>query len=68
MVIFLGIGCWVLGIGKIGKIPVVLATGVVMLFIGSAKGKKGFGIFTGFVGASTTASPAISATYSAIRV
>ena len=50
-VIFLGIGCWVLGIGKIGKIPVVLAIGVVMLFIGSAKGKKGFGIFTGFVGA-----------------
>ena len=51
VVIFLGIGCWVLGIGKIGKIPVVLAIGVVMLFIGSAKGKKGFGIFTGFVGA-----------------
>ena len=37
--------------GSIGGVPVVLVIGVVMLFIGSAKGKKGFGIISGFIGA-----------------
>ncbi|HIQ77681.1 MAG TPA: V-type ATP synthase subunit I [Candidatus Scatomorpha intestinavium] len=50
-VIFIGLALWVLGIGSVGGVPVVLAIGGVMLFIGSAKGKKGFGIFTGFIGA-----------------
>ena len=50
-VIFVGLALWVLGIGSVGGVPVVLAIGGVMLFIGSAKGKKGFGIFTGFIGA-----------------
>ena len=50
-VIFIGGGLAALGIGSVAGVPVVLAIGVVMLFIGSAKGKKGFGIFTGFVGA-----------------
>ena len=50
-VIFVGLALWVLGIGSVGGVPVVLAIGGVMLFLGSAKGKKGFGIFTGFIGA-----------------
>ena len=50
-VIFIGGGLGALVIGSVAGVPVVLAIGVVMLFIGSAKGKKGFGIFTGFVGA-----------------
>ena len=50
-VIFAGIACLALGVGSIGGVPVVLAIGVVMLFIGSAKGKKGFGIISGFIGA-----------------
>ena len=50
-VIFAGIACLALGVGNIGGVPVVLAIGVVMLFIGSAKGKKGFGIISGFIGA-----------------
>lgn len=49
-VIFIGIACLALGVGNIGGVPVVLAIGVVMLFIGSAKGKKGFGIISGFIG------------------
>ncbi len=49
-VIFIGIACLALGVGNIAGVPVVLAIGVVMLFIGSAKGKKGFGIITGFIG------------------
>ena len=50
-VIFAGIACLALGVGNIGGVPVVLVIGVVMLFIGSAKGKKGFGIISGFIGA-----------------
>ena len=50
-VIFAGIACLALGVGTVGGVPVVLAIGVVMLFIGSAKGKKGFGIISGFIGA-----------------
>ena len=50
-VIFIGGGLAALGVGSVGGVPVVLAIGIVMLFIGSAKGKKGFGIFTSFIGA-----------------
>lgn len=50
-VIFAGGALAALGIGSVAGVPVVLVIGGVMLFIGSAKGKKGFGIFTGFVGA-----------------
>ena len=50
-VIFIGGGLAALGVGSVGGVPVVLAIGIVMLFIGSAKGKKGFGIISGFIGA-----------------
>ena len=50
-VLFIGIACLALGFGNIGGVPVVIVIGAVMLFIGSAKGKKGFGIITGFIGA-----------------
>ena len=50
-VLFIGIACLALGVGNIGGVPVVIVIGAVMLFIGSAKGKKGFGIITGFIGA-----------------
>ena len=50
-VIFAGGALAALGIGSVAGVPVVLVIGGVMLFIGSARGKKGFGIFTGFVGA-----------------
>ena len=50
-VLFIGIACLALGVGNISGVPVVIVIGAVMLFIGSAKGKKGFGIITGFIGA-----------------
>ena len=50
-VLFVGIGCLALGVGNVAGVPVVIVIGAVMLFIGSAKGKKGFGIITGFIGA-----------------
>ena len=50
-VIFIGGGLAALGIGSVAGVPVVLVIGGVMLFIGSAKGKKGFGIISGFIGA-----------------
>ena len=50
-VLFIGIACLALGVGNIAGVPVVIVIGAVMLFIGSAKGKKGFGIITGFIGA-----------------
>jgi len=46
-VIFAGIGLAVFGIGNVGSVPVVLAIGIVMLLIGGARGKRGFGIITG---------------------
>lgn len=50
-VLFAGVACLALGFGNIGGVPVVIVIGAVMLFIGSAKGKKGFGIITGFIAA-----------------
>ena len=50
-VLFIGIACLALGVGNIAGVPVVIVLGAVMLFIGSARGKKGFGIITGFIGA-----------------
>ena len=50
-VLFIGIACLALGVGNIAGVPVVIVIGAVMLFIGSAKGKKGFGIISGFIGA-----------------
>ncbi len=50
-VIFIGLALWILGIGNFAGAPVLLCIGAVMLFIGSAQGKKGFGIITGFISA-----------------
>ncbi len=50
-VIFIGGGLAALGIGSVAGVPVVLVIGIVMLAIGSGRGKKGFGIFSGFIGA-----------------
>ena len=50
-VLFIGIACLALGVGNIAGVPIVIVLGAVMLFIGSARGKKGFGIITGFIGA-----------------
>ena len=50
-VLFIGIACLALGVGNIAGVPVVIVIGAVMLFIGSARGKKGFGIISGFIGA-----------------
>ena len=49
-IILLGVGLMALGIGSVGGVPVVLCLGGVMLLIGSARGKKGFGIVTSLVG------------------
>ena len=50
-VLFAGVACLALGVGNVAGVPVVVVIGAVMLFIGSAKGKKGFGIITGFIAA-----------------
>ncbi|MCI2058189.1 MAG: V-type ATP synthase subunit I [Oscillibacter sp.] len=50
-VIYAGTALAILKIGTVGGVPVVLAVGVVMLLIGSTRGKKGFGKIGGFIGA-----------------
>lgn len=50
-VILLGGALAVLKAGSVAGVPVVLVVGIVMLVIGSGRGKKGFGKVTGFVSA-----------------
>ncbi len=50
-VIYAGVALMVLGKGNVHGVPVTLAVGGLMLLIGSGRGKKGIGKFTGFFGA-----------------
>lgn len=50
-VIYAGTALTILKIGTVGKVPMVLAVGIVMLVIGSTRGKKGFAKVGAFIGA-----------------
>ena len=49
-VTLIGIILYVLKVGNIGKIPVVLVIGIIMVFYGGSRGSKGFGKFTSLFG------------------
>lgn len=50
-VIYAGTALAILKVGTVSGVPVVLATGIVMLVVGSTRGKKGFGKVGAFIGA-----------------
>lgn len=49
-VTLIGIILYVLKVGNIGRIPVVLVIGIIMVFYGGSRGSKGFGKFTSLFG------------------
>lgn len=50
-IIYAGTALAILKIGTVRGVPIVLAVGIVMLVIGSTRGKKGFGKVGAFIGA-----------------